>query len=616
MKKIIFFLFYLVVAFSACEYQPDGTYEVDVEPVTDAPEITVNLNFETDTIYVLTTGYTTLTYSTPDQNVKFAYFELNNKQLMMIESTSGTFTFSFNSDQYQKGIPYDLTVQLFRSSGSGSLADKMNAEGFLYTKSFVLIFEDESKMAPQIINVGPDSGSLKVEWEKFKGVGFLRYHVFNSVFNKIDVITDPNQTFLYDNSYIGYNSDYYVVTETDNNNFTSNHVSLEDGLPDATAQLTENTTMKITWGQSKYYNNIAGYHIYESYNRYNHFKELAYIENNTDTNYFHKDGRFAVSSRFYVLPVPVEREIPLNSFDDLRYRASSTEDVFIGEQMPVFPMTFFHNPPGNFCYYSDIENIYKFDCSKNDFIGTIPTRHLYLSVSPDGKTILSSNIDHLEIIDADKMEVRDVIPVTDLPDGQLLYQFLIANNGKGVFSNELGDYYYYDYTNRVTEAKFRVDGESNMGDKMCVSPDGRYFCIRHVKGIYPNYLTELYKIEGGKTMQIWTDDEVDFFDFDPEKGQFLYFKDEKIIRVQPEDMSVISELSVNDDYLYDIDWNKKEYICLNAERDLFTICSLNSGEIRNQVKTFNFGGYNSDYDHVVLSNKIIFTQGLRLKLSY
>jgi len=239
-----------------------------------------------------------------------------------------------------------------------------------------------------------------------------------------------------------------------------------------------------------------------------------------------------------------------------------------------------------------------------------------MSASPDGKTILSSNIDHMEIIDSETMEISDIIPESDLPDEKMLYQFLIANNGKGVFSNVLGDYYYYDYYNRVAEAKFRIDGESNIGDKMCISPDGKYFCIRHVKGIYPNYLTELYELDGGEAVQIWTDNEVDFFDFDPANGQFLYYKDGILTRVVPDNMAVISELQVNNDYLYDIDWNNKEYICLNAERDMFTIYDLNTGAVKTHVKTYNFGGYNSDYNHVFLSNKIIFTQGLRLKLSY
>jgi hypothetical protein len=615
MRKILYLLL-AVSILTACEYEPEGIYEAVVEPVTEAPEITVNLNFMTDTIYVPTNGYTTLVYSTPDSKVRYAYFELNNRQLVKIESTSGTFTFSFNSGQYQKGIPYELNVELFRSTGSGSLADKVYAEGFLYSKSFTLIFLDESEMAPRVTRVFPENGSLRVEWEKFKGLGFLKYHVFNSVFYKIDIISDPNKTFLYDASYVGYNGDYYIVTETEDNTFTSNHFYFEDGLPEAKAVLAENTTMKLTWGQSKYYNNIAGYRIFESYNRYNHFNEIAYIENSLDTFYLHEDGRFGVASRFYVLPVPVEREIPLNSYDDLRYMASLTEDVMIGERIPVFPETFFYNPPGDFCYYSDILQIYKFDCTKNAFVDSIPTRYISMSASPDGKTLLSSNIDHLEIIDSETMEISDVIPESDLPDGKMLYQFSIADNGKGVFVNVLGDYYYYDYNNRVAEAKFRVDGESNIGDKMAVSPDGKFFCIRHVKGIYPNYLTELFKLEGGEAVQVWKDNTIDFFDFDPENGQFLYFKDGILKRVNPGDMSVISELQVNDEYLYDIDWNNDEYICLNSERDLFTIYDLNSGDIKTQVKTYNFGGYNSDYNHVFLSNKIIFTQGLRLKLSY
>lgn len=616
MRQIKSILFILAIILFSCEYEPEGVYEAEVEPVTEAPEITVNLNFVTDTVYVPVNGYTTLVYSTPDSKVRYAYFSLNNRQLVKIESTSGTFTFSFNSGQYQKGIPYDLTVELFRSSGSGSLADKVYAEGFIYSKSFVLIFEDESKMAPQVTRVFPENGSLRIEWERFKGFGFRKFHVFNSTFYKIDIIDDPDKNFLYDNSYVGYNGDYYIVTETDNNTFSSNHIYFEEGLPGATARHTENMNIEINWGQSKFVNNIKGYRIFESYNRYNYFNELGWIEGGADTSYIFENGRFGVATRFYIQPVPVIREIPLNSNDDLRYMASSTEDVLLGDKMPVFPFDFFHNPPGNFCYYSNIDKIFKFDCSKNAFSDSIETQYIYMSVSPDGKTILSSHLDRLEIIDAETMKITDVIPKNELPEADMPYQFLIGNNGKGVFSNYSANYYYYDYNNKVEEAKFRIDGESNVGDKMSISPDGKYFCIRHIKGIYPNYLTELYKLENGEAIQIWKDNEVDFFDFEPSSGQFVYLKDGKIVFVSPESLNIITELPVSGKYLYDIDWNNREYISLNDERDLFTIYDLNSGIAKTEIKTYNFGGYNSNYENIFLSNKIIFTQGLRLKLDY
>jgi len=616
MRRITHILIFLTILLYSCEYEPEGLYEAEVEPVTEAPEITVNLNFVADTVYVPVNGYTTLVYSTPDSKIRYAHFSLNNKQLTRIESTSGTFTFSFNSGQYQKGITYELKVELFRSTGSGSLADKLYAEGFIYSRSFYLIFEDESKMAPQVTRVYPHNGSLRVEWEKFKGFGFKKFHVFNSTFYKIDIISDPDKNFLYDESYVGYNGDYYVVTETDNNTFTSNHVYFEEGLPEATAEHTVGNKVEINWGQSKFVNNISGYRIFESYNRYNHFNELAWIEGGVDTSFIFEDGRFAVATRFYIQPIPVEREIPMNSYDDLRYMASTTEDVLIGDKMPVFPFDFFHNPPGNFCYFSNIDKIFKFDCSKNTIADSIETQYIYMSVSPDGKTILSSHLDRLEIIDANSMEITNMIREDELPEGTMPYQFLTANNGKGVFSANSGNYYYYDYNLKKSEALFRIDGESNIGDKMRISPDGKYFCIRHIKGIYPNYLTELYKLENGEAVQIWNDNEVEFFDFDPTSGQFVYYKDGKILFASPENLSTVSELAVNDDFFYDIDWSNREYICLNNDRDLITIYDLNTGTAKTRVKTYNFGGYNSNYEDIFLSNKIIFTQGLKLKLDY
>lgn len=615
MRIFLYFTAFIFII-SACEFEPEGIYEVDVEPITEVPDINVNLNFSSDTIYVPITGYTTLYYSTPDSKVRFALFRLNNIQLSKIESTSGNFTFSFNPGQYQKGIPYELNVELFRSSGSGSLADKVNAEGFLFSKTFILYFLDDADTASQIIGVTPKNGSLRIEWEKFKGIGFRKYHIFNSVFYKIDIIDDQNRTFLYDESYIGYNGDYYIVTETDNGTFTSRHVYYEEGLPKAVAQKRDDLVIEVSWEKSKFENNIAGYRIFESYNRFNHFNELAYIEGGSADSFTFEEGRFAVETKFYVLPKPKKREIPLNSFDDLRFMASPTEDIIIGDPMPIFPFSIFAAPLGNNCYFSDIYRVYKFDCDKNIITGSIPSQYVYLSVSPDGKKMLSAKPLQLELTDTKTMEVIDIIPNSSFPGEEMPVQFEIANNGKGVFYNQKADYYFYNFLNKTAEATFRIDGESNLGDKMRISPDGNFFCIRHIKGIWPNYLTELFKLEEGKAVMIWSSCDIGFFDFDPVTGHLLYFKNGSLTRIAPDDLTIISETAVNDKYFYDIDWNNNELVTLNEERDLITIYDLNTGEQKKEVKTFNFGDNNSNYTSLFLSNKILFTEGLRHKLEY
>jgi hypothetical protein len=614
--KPYLYLLSLIFMLSACEYEPGGLYEVDVEPVTEAPDITVNLNFLSDTIYIPVSGYTTLEYSTPDSKVRFALFKLNNRQLSKIESTSGTFTFGFNSGQYQKGLPYELTVELFRGSGSGSLADKLDAEGFLYSKTFILYFLDDADMAAQIISVVPLNGSLRIEWERFSGVGFRNYHVFNSVFYKIDIISDQNRTFLYDESYIGYNGDYYIVTETDNGSFASRHVQYHEGLLEAVAQKGVDLTVEVSWGKSKFENNIVGYRIFESYNRFNYFDEVAYIEGGSASGYTFEDSRFGVETRFYILPVPKKREIPLNSYDDLRYMASSTNDVLIGSRMPVYPFSFFHKPQGDFCYFTDIYNVYKFDCVNNLITDSITSQNVYMTVSSDGKRILSSKPLQLEVTNAEKMEVADVIPGSSFPDQEMPVQFVIANNGKGVFYNQKADYYFYDYLNKSAEATFRIDGESNLGDNMKMSPDGQYFCIRHIKGIWPNYLTELFKLENGEAALVWSRENTGFFDFEPVNGQLIYFKNGILTRMSPDNMTVISELPVSDEYFFDIDWNNNEYVSLNEERDLISIHDLNTGELKKEVKTYNFADNTSNFGSLFLSNKILFTEGLRLKLIY
>ncbi|MDD4756799.1 MAG: hypothetical protein PHG29_12025, partial [Prolixibacteraceae bacterium] len=116
--------------------------------------------------------------------------------------------------------------------------------------------------------------------------------------------------------------------------------------------------------------------------------------------------------------------------------------------------------------------------------------------------------------------------------------------------------------------------------------------------------------------KIWSDSEIDFFDFNPAAGELLYVKNGVLTRMSPDNLTVISEMAVNGYHFFDIDWNNNEYVSLNEERDLISIYNLNSGELKKEVKTFNFGHATSNFTSLYLSNKILFTEGLRLKLIY
>ena len=619
MKKIISPLLVLFIILSACEFEPQGLYEVDVAEVTNPPEITVDLNLATDTIYISSNGSSRLTYSTDDPLIRYAHFSLNQQQLALIESTSGSFSIHFNSNSHLLKQPYTLSVQLFRSTGSGSLADKMNMEGFVYSTEFTLIFVTESELASQIKRIVPENGSLKVEWEKFIGIGFKKYHVFNSVFNKIAIITDQNQTSCFDPSYIGYNADYYVVTEAEDDSYISDHVFFEDGLPSANASKTQDGRILIQWDKSKYENNLSGYRIFEFLPTFNELNEITFITNLSDTSFIFNEVKFAAKTRFFVQSVGKENEIVLDKHSNYQYLTSVTEDLYLGDKIPMFSYEFFYNPLGINCFYSSNGYLYKFDCDQQSFSDSIPSNRIDISASPNGNQILLAATNSLHLVDTKTMGKTNEIPLSMLPEEKMPYRQLLSNVEKGVIVNNSGNYYFYDFQKNEVLAQFSIDGETNHTDRMEISYNGNFFCTNHIKGVYPNYSAELYKLDGDQAIQVWTGNNITYFDFDPVNNQFLYFKDKKLITVSLSDLSIIKEVNFEDPFLFDIDWNRREYISLNEGRNLFSICDVETGEIKTQFRTFNFDGEFSYFQYIFLSNKTLFTygnQGLKLQLPY
>jgi len=619
MKYLQFTVITIFLIFVACEYEPKGLYEVEVKQVTDIPDLTINLNFATDTIYLPLNGYVKFEYSTTDSMVRYAYFELNNKQLSMNESNSGSFSIQFNSDFYKADVSYLFKVEFFRSSGSGSLADKIHQEGFLYSKEFTLIFSDDAKLGSKIVSLVPDNGSLLVKWEKFKGVGFKRYHVFNGPYFKPAIISNINENFCYDPSFIG-NGGFYVVTETENGTFSGPIRYFNDINLAVTTSVLPDGKVKISWIKSKYPDNLAGYKIYRYIYETGETNEVAFFTNPLDTTYITSLGIFAVNMKFYIKSVPKIKHIPSqDDANDLQTTAGATGYFKMGRILPPINWDLFVKSQGNNCYYPSYNQnyniIYKFNSASQVITDSIPNTYSYLSLSPDGNNLLILKNGQMELVNPLLMETKDVIPSSSLPEGKLPSQFLLSNTDVGVFFNDLGNYYYFDFQNKSVLAQFRNTGMTSFGDKMKISLDGKYFCILHYINIYPNYNAELYKLEVGEAKKIWTHNTSKFIEFNPNINYLLYFYNKTLYTLSTDDLRIVSELVINDEFLYDIDWSRMEFISLNAEKNMFSICDLATGRVKMQLPTRNFGSsYNTQ--NIFLKNKTVFIQELFMQLDY
>lgn len=622
MKRLFLPIIIFILVLNSCEYQPTGIYEVNIDPIDKAPPINVDLNVLSDTLFLPNRGDVNLNYSTNDENIKHMSFLLENGHKSVDFGNKGSFTIGFDENNYQLNTPYKLTIQCFRSSGSGSLADQLDQEGFIYEVNYTVFFVDFEEMAPQITKISPEAGSMKIEWEKFKGVGFKAYHVFNSEFYKIDIISDPNKTFTYDDSYIGYGGNYFVTTSSEADSYRSNTVSPTVELPVAWATQLDNGTYEIKWNKTKFENNVIGYKIYENINEFNYLKEIAFIHDLTDTSLIYDNMPFAAKTRFFVQHIAKEPRTTEEYWaENYHYFIGQTEDYLLGKKIPLLPYPFFYTPLGDNCYYSS-QWLYKFNTQLDQISDSIMDGGSYLSVSPNGTEILTiqSETSSVDILNAANFSKISTIQNKDFPGQKAPYACTISNSDVGVVIDDYGNYFFYDFAKKETLAEFSNLGQTMITDQKKISNDGKFFCASHYTES-GSYDAELYKLENGEAICIWTEENVECFDFDPIQQQFIYFKNYKLHRIQLPDFTLVEEIQMPDNITFNIDWNEHEFLSLNDARDLFSIRSLESGEVKKTIRTFGFdAGGGSNYHCAFLSNKTIFTSGwyngLHLKLEY
>jgi hypothetical protein len=600
----------------SCEYKPKGVHEVKIDKVSEIPGIDINLNFASDTLYLPLSEYITFRYSSADPLVRSAYMELNQKQLSYIESNSGSFTFQFNSNLYEINKPYIFKMEFFRSSGSGSLADVVYQEGFVYSLEITLIFVEDSKLGVKITKIAPENGTLKINWEKFKGVGFKKYHVFNGSFYKVAVISDPNQTYCYDPSSIGYGY-YWVVTEAEDDTYSGPRVIYHDINLAVSSSVLSDRQIKITWIKNKYPENLAGYRIYRYIQETGEYNEIAFITNPQDTTLECDLGVFAVKMRFYVKPVAKINDISIHDSGDLQAYAGTTEYFKMGDNIHNINWNVFAKSPDNICYYPHFNQsntvIYRFNSENQAITDSIQDTYPSLSLSPDGNKLLIQRNGQIEILNPNMVTLETITPSL-LPEGILPSRFFISNSSLGVLVNS-GNFFFYDFQNKTVLKKFIINNITPGFDRMRISADGNIFCERHSTPFYTYFTTELYKLENDTVNQIWTAP-VSFSEFDPNNNNyFLYFSNRRLYTISLDNLSTVKYLDIPDDYIFDIDWSRNEILSLNEAQNQFSIRSIETGSVKTQIDTRNYSGI-WDNSRVYLCNKTLFFGDTKLQLDY
>lgn len=241
-----FLIVSVMMLLNSCEYQPKDDYYNNIQ-AKDSASIVIYLD-PSDSIYILT-GTTVFNYQALTKGVSLVNVSIYVDNRIISDGYKPNGSFELDCMRYSDG-EHVLSVVVTTNSGSGSIADLLGAEGFISSNSWKFIVNNAPPTPIKITNIYNDDGLLKIEWEKYREINFAQYEIFkwdNGSSNSLGIIKDRNLNYIYDPTFIGGTSQYYVRV-TSPGGLISNGVkkAFTDNLPGISARWIKDNQVELS----------------------------------------------------------------------------------------------------------------------------------------------------------------------------------------------------------------------------------------------------------------------------------------------------------------------------------------------------------------------------------
>lgn len=195
-------LFYSIVLCS-CVFSPDKENFVEVDQNVSAPEINnQTLDLDSDTLFVWKYTRFSFDLKSSNQKIKTTIVNYGDQELTFGNHTG---SFDINPSVFPEGT-HKVEIKVYTNSGTGSLADKVGAEGYEFKREWVLIVE-KPKIPEIKITSSIENGYLKFSWNKFDKPYFHSYRlviqndgIFETYYREY---TNKNITSFVDSLFVG-----------------------------------------------------------------------------------------------------------------------------------------------------------------------------------------------------------------------------------------------------------------------------------------------------------------------------------------------------------------------------------------------------------------------------
>lgn len=174
----------IIILFDCCVFSPDGENFVKLNKDVPPPVIdNKTLDFDKDTIFISTATWLNFDLTSSNQQI--------SNVVISYESNTNNYgakgTFQIDPRNLQEGF-HTLEMKIYTNSGTGSLADKLASEGFIFSKQWVLAIVKINTPDPPkpgdpgnpptpkpAINISTANGFLKFSWTKANPKWFKSY---------------------------------------------------------------------------------------------------------------------------------------------------------------------------------------------------------------------------------------------------------------------------------------------------------------------------------------------------------------------------------------------------------------------------------------------------------
>jgi len=608
-KHFPFALLLLLLAVAGCYYSPDGEYFEDISSDGTPPFVEVELNFDTDTIYVNSSDWIYFHYTENGDQVNWSRFIIDGEETSPNDDQEGAIELYWYFSDFSPGI-HSLSLQLFTRSGTGSIADYSGAEGFLVQKDWVLVIADDYELASDIIDTSYEDGFLKLSWEKYKGVDFEKYEVFKFVQptalpdQLVATITDQHQTSVIDLNYHGENSIYYVRT---NDRYRGSSIQIEGPLPLFSAGNNALGDIVLHWEKPPYWAALQGYRILDDEISWTSagFVPLYTINSNEVDSFVVPHPVFAYEYDFWLQLDPAGTAYLENHTRPLSLATSATASY--GLESPEFSWKQVGSNNKIYLLNNKILHIFDTETLENSTVTNLPAV-LRFDVSQNNQYLTGQvwGTDEILFYDLEKSESR-TLDISDQISG-MSNVISVSNQGTGIVmaGNRVA---LVDFENEQLLAEKELANNGLYQNEM--SGDGNYFMLETYGG-YSWYLCKNNAIAELERIKI--------AESEPQFSDFLEGDETQLVVASNEHVSVYScatqELLFRWEFAEDVETTVFHVVkgtnqLFISEGGELVLLHLKTGERTELAQTKN----TSKWDLVYNNGQILWSKGKRLDVS-